>query len=174
MEVRPATAEDATGIAEAHIRSWQAAYVDILDPAFLQSLSVERRSAQWREILEKQESRTLVARDQSGIAGFVSFGHWRDEETAQDHGEVWALYARPETWGQGIGRGLLTAALDELRASGRSTVSLWVLSANARAVRFYRSGGFKPVEGSAKTFELGGRAVEELCLRRRDDAKPIP
>jgi ribosomal protein S18 acetylase RimI-like enzyme len=170
MEVRPATAEDATGIAEAHIRSWQAAYVDILDPAFLQSLSVERRSAQWREILDKQESRTLVARDQSGIAGFVSFGHWRDDETALNHGEIWALYARPETWGQGIGRGLLTAAVDELLASGRSTVSLWVLAANTRAVRFYRSGGFEPVEGSAKTFELGGRFVEELCLRRRDDA----
>lgn len=165
MHIAAAITEDATELATVHVRSWQAAYAGILDAAFLDSLSIDQRAEQWRGILQQQASRTLVARQPEGMAGFVSFGHWRDEAEALDHGEVWALYAGPEAWGKGVGRRLLEAAVGALRAEGRHTVSLWVLSRNERAIRFYQAFGFRPVEGSAKAFELGGARVEEVCLR---------
>jgi ribosomal protein S18 acetylase RimI-like enzyme len=37
-----------------------------------------------------------------------------------------------------------------------------VLAANARAIRFYEAAGFTIDAGSAASFELGGRQVQEL------------
>ena len=170
MNIAPATLTDAPQIAAIHVRSWQVAYSGILSSEFLDSLSTERRTAQWQDILHKQESQTLVAHLPEGIAGFVSYGHWRDEHASELQGEIWALYAKPEAWGSGVGRALLGAAVRELRSLGRQSVLLWVLAKNTRGVRFYENFGFKPVHGSSKLFELGGRQVEEVCLRLEPDA----
>lgn len=165
MLITPATPQDAHGIATAQVRSWQAAYAHILSPEFLNALSIDQRTSQWQDILQKQASRTLVARRPEGIAGFVSVGPWRDEPASDHHGEIWALYALPQAWGRGVGRALMEAAVHELRSQGRETVWLWVLSQNERGLRFYERFGFQAVPGSAKSFELGGRLVEEVCLR---------
>lgn len=165
MNIAPATPQDAPGIASVHVRSWQAAYAGILGLEFLDSLSIERRAAQWQDILRKRESQTLVACQPSGVEGFVSFGHWRDEHATPDQGEIWALYAKPEVWGTGVGRALLDVGVRELRSLGRHTVNLWVLSKNERGLRFYEAFGFKPVQGSSRFSELGGRRVEEVRLR---------
>lgn len=170
MSIVPATLDDALEIATVHVRSWHAAYAGILDSAFLNELSIERRAAQWQDSLRKQESRTLVARQAEGIAGFVSFGRWRDEHANGHQGEIWALYAAPQVWGSGVGRALLDAAVRELRAVDCRSVLLWVLRKNDRGVRFYESFGFRAVPGSSKVFELGGRQVEEICLRLEPDA----
>jgi len=171
MNIEPATIADADQIAAVHIRSWQAAYAGILEPEFLASLSIEERAERWRVILKKNESQTLVARQEPGVTGFVSYGPCRDDGAADDEGEIWALYAQPEVWGQGVGRALLSAALRELRSAGRTTVSLWVLRQNDRGIRFYRAFGFAPVHGNVKEFELGGTMVEEISLRLRNGAE---
>jgi len=170
MRIAPATLEDVPGIATVHVRSWQAAYTGILSSEFLDSLSIEHRASRWQEILRKQESQTLVAHQAEGIAGFISFGHWREEPATKDQGEIWALYAKPEVWGTGVGRALLNAAIQELQTLDRHSVFLWVLSQNKRGIRFYEAFGFKPVPGSSKSFELGGLQVEEICLHLRVSA----
>lgn len=164
MRIAPATLEQAPGIAAAHILSWQAAYPEILDSAYLQALSIESRTERWRDILKKADSMTLVASDGDDVLGFISFGPCRDEGAPADLGEIWALYARPDRWGQGVGRALLQNAVDQLRAGGHSAVSLWVLNLNQRGRRFYEACGFKPDPASATHFELGGRQVEEIRL----------
>lgn len=169
MNISPAVLQDASGIAGVHVRSWQAAYAGILSSEFLDGLSVEARAAQWQDILSRQASQTLVARRTDGIVGFVSLGGWREDPGAADHGEIWALYATPEVWGTGVGWALLDAAVRELRALGRRSVSVWVLGKNERAVRFYEAFGFRPVPGSPKLIDLGGRRVEEVCLRLAPD-----
>ena len=166
MDITPATADDAAGIARVHVRSWQVAYAGILDPDYLQGLDPVKRTDRWREILQQNESQTHVARHQGVVAGFVSFGRCRDEGAPPDRGEIWAIYTLPELWGQGFGKALLQRSLEELAALGCNSVSLWGLSRNQRAIGFYESRGFKPVPDSQKMFELGGRQVEEVCLLR--------
>jgi GNAT superfamily N-acetyltransferase len=165
MDITPATPDDADAIASVHVRSWQAAYAGILAPAFLAGLSIPRRADQWRDILARRESHTAVARSAAGVTGFISFGAWRAEDAGPTQGEVWALYAQPESWGQGVGKALLQWAVQALRADGRHTVLLWVLRRNQRGLRFYRSCGFEEVADSAQLFDLGGTQVEEICLR---------
>lgn len=170
MTIAAATADDAAGIAHVHVQSWQAAYAGILDPTFLDRLCVDDRARRWQDTMARRESETLVARCGGEVQGFVSFAHCRDEGAERHQGEVWALYAKPQAWGRGIGRALLARALGALRAAGRPDVSLWVLSKNHRAIAFYRSFGFEAVAGSAKQFELGGRQVDEICMRLRQVA----
>jgi len=55
--IRSATVEDAIGIAEAHVASWQTAYRGLLPQALLDGLSVERRTTQWQE--DRFEQATL-------------------------------------------------------------------------------------------------------------------
>jgi ribosomal protein S18 acetylase RimI-like enzyme len=164
MKILRATTDHALGIASVHIRSWHSAYKGVLEQAFLDGLSIDDRARRWQEIHQKQESVTLIAVSHHGVVGFVSYGPCRDEGAPADQGEIWALYADPDSWGQGVGFALMTSAAKELRASGYSTISLWVLSRNNRGLDFYKRFGFSLVEGSRKGFELGGSQVDEVCL----------
>jgi ribosomal protein S18 acetylase RimI-like enzyme len=170
LRIAPATPDDAEAIATVHVRSWQAAYADILAAEFLAQLSIAQRATRWRDILQKADSTTLVARREADVAGFISLGRCRDEGAPADQGEIWALYAAPQAWGQGVGRALLESAIDALRATGMKSVLLWVLGQNERGIRFYERCGFTPVAGSARLFELGGRQIDEVALVRQADA----
>jgi ribosomal protein S18 acetylase RimI-like enzyme len=164
MEVTPAVIEDANDIAAVQVRSWQAAYAEIFDPAWLAALSVETRSTRWHDLIAADQSHTVVSRQDGRLTGFVSFGKCRDNAAAPDTGEIFALYVGPEMWGRGCGRALLSHAVAQLRADGFASVSLWVLTANQRGIKFYETGGFERVAGSEKVFELGGRRVEEVAF----------
>ena len=173
MEITPAAFEDVLGIATVQIDSWQAAYGEILDAAWLAAQSdrdkADDRTTRWQSIIAAKASQTAVSRHEGCITGFVSFGKCRDEGAASSQGEIWALYVAPPAWGQGTGRALLAHAKFQLRAAGFSAVSLWVLSANHRGIKFYEACGFERVIGSEKSFELGGRQVEEVAYLRRID-----
>jgi ribosomal protein S18 acetylase RimI-like enzyme len=164
MDITPALIEDASAIADVHVRSWQAAYADIFEAAWLAALSVETRSKKWHDIIATGESHTVVSRYDGHISGFVSFGKCRDDPAAADRGEIFALYVTPEMWGHGCGRALLRHAVAQLLAGGCSSVSLWVLCTNQRAISFYESSGFERVIGSEKVFEMGGRQIEEVVF----------
>jgi ribosomal protein S18 acetylase RimI-like enzyme len=170
MEIRPAALEDAPALAQVHVASWQAAYAHILDPAWLSALSVEARTTRWQRVLSANESETIVAKLGPKTLGFVSYGRCRDNGASHEQGELWALYAAPESWGPGAGRALTQYALAQLKATGYLSTSLWVLAENLRGRNFYEAFGFKSVAGSQKTFELGGRQVEELLYLRANDA----
>jgi hypothetical protein len=60
MIIRDAELRDARGIAEVHVRSWQAAYVGIIADEELAELSVDQREQFWMQILSKVERATLV------------------------------------------------------------------------------------------------------------------
>lgn len=78
--------------------------------------------------------------------------------------ELWALYIHPKWWSAGRGRELWHAAHTRLTLQGFSSVSLWVLEDNARAIGFYAAAGFTSEAGSRREFELGGRKVHEIRM----------
>jgi ribosomal protein S18 acetylase RimI-like enzyme len=174
MKITPTVIEDANDISAVQVRSWQAAYADIFEATWLAALSVETRSKRWHDIIAANESHTLVSNHDGRLAGFVSFGKCRDNASGSNTGEIFALYVAPEMWGRGCGRALLSHAVEQLRADGFTSTSLWVLTANQRGIKFYEAGGFERVVGSEKVFELGGRCVEEVAftLANRPPAGP--
>ena len=155
---------DCRAVAQIHVDAWRAAYRQIVDPDYLASLSVERRERMWREAVTSGSPRLLVARDGPSVLGWIAHGACRDADATRAQGEVWAIYVAPASWSLGVGRALLQEALDRMTASGFATASLWVMSGNARAIRFYRSAGFHVEADSEQEFELGEQRVKEVRL----------
>lgn len=163
---RPATLRDAKAIAEIHVASWQQAYKGILSDEHLDSLSLDKRQAFWREAIDLCEPQVVVVSDGTQIAGFVAFDRSRDKGTPSSTGEIWAIYAHPKYWGRGAGLALWDAARDGLQEEGCTKVTLWVALRNERALRFYDLAGFKRELPSAKTVDIGGTRIEEIRLHR--------
>lgn len=106
----------------------------------------------------------VVAEMEGEVVGFVSIGPSREED-GTGRGEVLAIYLLPEQWGQGIGRELMEAALDQLRQMGFREATLWVLDTNERAWRFYEAGGWV-VDRATKQDNSRGFPITEVRYRR--------
>lgn len=161
MIVRPAVPADADGVAEVHVRSWQAAYRDLMPREVLDGLSVEQRAEGWRGILGDmpRASRTLVAEHEGRIVGWASFGDARDAD-APGTGELWGIYAHPDTWSSGVGHALITAVERDLADAGHTVAYLWVLDGNERASGFYERHGWD-ADGGVKVDERPGLVLHE-------------
>jgi GNAT superfamily N-acetyltransferase len=166
MLIRGATSADADGIAEVHVRSWQAAYRGLMPQHVLDGLSVAERAAGWARILAETPRRTLVAVDGERVVGWASFGDARDADAGEPDsrggtGELWGIYAHPDAWSTGVGHRLLTAVERELRDAGHETAYLWVLDGNERASTFYERHGWH-ADGGMKIDRRPGLELREL------------
>jgi ribosomal protein S18 acetylase RimI-like enzyme len=160
--IRTATAADAEAIAAVRVKTWQAAYQDILPEAYLSAMNPSADEAHWRKSLQAGQPDVLVAEVAGEVIGFAAFSASRDADAPPGTGELWALYVEPRHWSCGVGCALWKGAASALRQQGFGQASLWVLTENQRGIRFYRKAGLTAEEDSRKTFQLGGREVSEI------------
>src|SRR5260370_30652006 len=114
MLVRPAEPQDAIAVARVHVRSWQAAYQNLLPDHYLDQLRLEDRAQKYDFAgLDPRKPRTIVAVEEGSILGFATTAPSRDCDLP-DHGELCALYVHPEMWSRGIGIALMSAARAQL------------------------------------------------------------
>jgi GNAT superfamily N-acetyltransferase len=164
--LRPATPQDAAAIAAVHVASWQVAYRGLLPDALLDGLDVDRRRTGWERLLTGAPRHgAVVAEDDGRITGFAHTVPARDDDADEGTGEVTSIYTVAEAWGSGTGRALMAAAIEQLRAAGFRSATLWVLDSNGRARRFYERAGWT-VDGAVKDDDLAGTPVRELRYRR--------
>lgn len=168
MLIRHATVEDAHGLAVVHVRSWQEAYRGLMPQDALDNLSIAEREASWARIIAEtpRGSRTLVVLDGDRLVGWASYGAARDAD-AVGTGELWGIYAHPDSWSTGVGHLLIEAVEEALRADGHEVTYLWVLEGNARAAAFYDRHGWA---------SDGGEKVDRrprLVLRERRHVKRL-
>lgn len=101
----------------------------------------------------------LVATGQAGgVLGYTA-AHPED-------GELFLLFVHPACAGHGVGRTLLAAAHDALRASGCQQAYLYTHEQNERALALYRRAGYHP-DGTIRESEFGGTTIRELRLVRQ-------
>lgn len=148
VTVRDAQLEDAPAIAAIHVGCWRHAYRSLVPQALLDSLDAGAREAQWRRVLGEdgaapERGATLVSIDDAGaVTGFAQTGVPQDGSGDGDTGELYAIYLDPDAIGTGVGRELLGAATERLRAAGFMRARLDVLPGNARAIHVYESAGW--------------------------------
>lgn len=168
--IREAVPDDAPALAALHIGAWRSAYRGLVPDTVLDGLSVERRTAWWRERLGSGDAgreRTWVVEDDRGLAGFATGGAARDESAPPPPGagEIQAIYLRPDRIGSGLGRALFEHAVADLRAAGFDPIVVWVFEANERARRFYEAAGFR-ADGATAPIDFGdGVIVPEMRYR---------
>jgi len=115
----------------------------------------------WRDVLARASNGSFVARDGDRIVGVLHIGPSLDHGEA---GEVRVLYVLPAWWGSGAGQLLLERAHAEL-ARHHADAVLTVLTANARARRFYERNGWR-LTGTVVEPHFGGRPTEVSRYRR--------
>lgn len=163
--IRDALPKDAKSIADVHVSSWQHAYANLMPADFLASLTatLPKREAYWAQAIESKDSDVLVSEVDGNVVGWISVGRCRDEDKpAAESGEVMAIYILAEYWGKGIGAKLWESGLNRLFDQGYKNITLWVLSANERAVRFYQGLGGREEPGSRRTLVRGGVSLDEV------------
>lgn len=165
MILRPATPDDAMAVARVHVRSWRAAYRNLLPDAYLDQLRPEDRAPHYDfATTDPRRPRTVVAEEEGAVLGFATTAPSRDADAAEA-GELYALYVDPDQWGKGYGVALIAAARRTLFESGHRIAILWVLEGNRRADRFYRADGWLP-DGTRRTDTVWGIEVSEVRYRR--------
>jgi len=98
----------------------------------------------------------LVAVDESSaVVGFVA--------AHPAEGELFLLFVHPDAAGRGIGRRLLDAGHDALRAAGCRDAFLYTHEQNERALAVYRAAGYRP-DGTIRESDFRGTALREPRL----------
>lgn len=163
--IRNAYLPDAKKIAALQVCCWQSAYKEIFPTEKLKSLSLKEKELIWLERLNRpvdNHSRTQLAEFNDEIIGFCSFGIVDDFEN-NANGTIFAVYFSERFWGKGYAQILMASALQELKALGCKTVSLWVIENNLRARAFYNKLGFK-TGAQLKHVKIFDLDINELCL----------
>lgn len=164
--------DDILAVAEIHAASWQHAYRGILPASYLDGLRVPELAARWHQRVRAQPRHRGLSRDvwlveeRGEVAGFALLGPCRDgDEVAGFAGEVLMLYVHPRRTGRGLGRRLLTHAMDTLARRQYFWSVVWVLEKNRRAQEFYLRMGLRP-DGARRWDRFAGRAVPVIRYAR--------
>jgi GNAT superfamily N-acetyltransferase len=162
--IRPATPDDAAGIAEVHVASWRTSYRGIVDDAYLASLDVTAQTARWTKRLAQPAQHILVAAAPDGrLVGLCSAGAYRGSDPAI-RGELYAIYLLDDAKGQGTGRALFERTARWLAAEALVPFQVWVFLHNPAARAFYeRMGGV--LTGEPQHLVLADKPYAEVAYR---------
>jgi ribosomal protein S18 acetylase RimI-like enzyme len=160
--IRHAVPADAPAIAQLLVDTWRSTYRGLVNDAFLDSLTADKRSEAWRIIISEQcpPKAVVVAEVQgAGVVGFASAGEERDG-IDDFEGEVFALYILKAYQRRGIGRRIVQEAAHYLLAANMPSMLIWVLRGNT-AEGFYRAMGGR--YHTVRPIVIGGQTLDELA-----------
>jgi ribosomal protein S18 acetylase RimI-like enzyme len=142
VATRWSAAADDAALARVHRDAWRYAYAGIIPGLTLERM-IARRGPAWWGRMHAGGSRALVIDCDGALAGYTTLGRSRGRGAgaAGATGEIYELYLRPEYQGCGLGRRLFAEARRTLAAHGLVRLSVWALSENEIACRFYRAMG---------------------------------
>ncbi|MFI0977000.1 GNAT family N-acetyltransferase [Streptomyces sp. NPDC021093] len=170
IRLRPMTLADCGAVAACRVLGWQHAYGGQVPQSYLDAMNIPDDT----EIRRKHFTTAgpdvinLVAERTGRVVGWACFGPYRETEGAEPHStpdrptaELYTLYVHPDHLSTGTGRALLAECAGRARTAGFAAMSIWVLSTNDRARRFYERAGFT-CDGTEEPFELGGATLHDV------------
>ena len=168
--IRPATEQDAAGIAKVYVDAWRSTYAAILPHRGLLGMSYEDQARQWSWAVRDHAQSVIVASEaDDGVVGFASFGPARHRDRppvgrfageADKVGEIYTLYVLPDFQERGIGRQLLAAAFAALVDKRYGCGVLWALRDNHARYFYERVGGKVIAERQERQW---GRVTDQVC-----------
>jgi GNAT superfamily N-acetyltransferase len=165
--IRRAVPDDAATLAEIGAQTFAATFGHLYPAADLAAFLAQAHSleAALRNIEDPDTAAWLAEADGAAVghalAGPCGLPH---PEVTPACGELKRLYLLESAQGGGVGRRLMTGALDWLEATGRSRIWIGVWSGNHTAQRLYARAGFEKVGEYA--FVVGKVRDHEFILRR--------
>ncbi len=167
LTYRPATLDDAPGIARVHCESWWSTYRGLLADAVIRDRTdFDKRLHGWQSILSSDAQSVWVALRDDIVVGFASGGAVQDSAVATEDdcsGQLYALYLVGSAQRLGVGSALLACVLDDLSAAGHARVRVEVLEGNLPAIHFYEKHG-ATFRRNVPLLRLGSAVSERVYL----------
>ncbi|EMA40766.1 GNAT family N-acetyltransferase [Halococcus hamelinensis] len=158
--VRSATTDDLPGIQRVADAAWRASYGDFLAERTIETILDDWYSTdQLETTIENARTVYLVAETDGEVVGYASAA-----PTANEEGQLYAIYVDPDHWDGGAGTALLDEVLDRLSDRGVSRLRVEVLGDNTVGVSFYESRGFERT--SERNRAVGDRTLPEFVYYR--------
>ena len=162
VAIRLAVPADAPEMAEVGMRSWEAAYKDIIPADFIRQKNATRPE-HFKKSITHENKYTYVIQRGGKTVGIMHVAPSSDMDLDDSFYELHYIYLHPDYFRQGIGTKALDFAFDLARKLGKTAMSVWVLAENVNSIKFYEKCGFI-ADGSVKPREYG-RVLE--CIRMR-------
>lgn len=158
MEIRPMMAGDAANIAHLDVQAFSSYWQDALGQANIPP----RTQANILACLDLNPAGCLVAVEQEPV-GYVFSRVWGQV------GWVGTFGVHPDFRGRGVGKSLLLAAVEQLKAAGCRTIGLETMPDSAYNIGFYTRLGFRLVQPSLSLDKTTGEPARDpgyrlLCL----------
>jgi len=145
-------------------KSWQTAYVGIVNDEYLSTLADDYWVKHLEETMTDETTDCVVATQNNKIVGVTTFGKSITEAYPND-GEIISLYVLPEFMGQRIGHLLFDKAEQEIKKQGFTHCILCTFLENAKAIGFYEAHGYVKVS-THEMVEIGGQEIPYVILRK--------
>jgi ribosomal protein S18 acetylase RimI-like enzyme len=157
MHIRPASPQDAHGMARVLVDGWRTTYKGVMSDDILNSLTYEKTTERFSGLINN-ETVFVAANPETGeVMGFSVAGARRDNDGPHE-GEVYSLYVHPILHRSGIGKRLMIEAAIFLDKRGFTRMTVWTLTLNP-ARGFYEKLGGAPA-GERDT-EIKGQMLRE-------------
>ncbi|MBB5987057.1 GNAT family N-acetyltransferase [Sphingobium lignivorans] len=170
--IRPATRHDVPALAALKLRCFRETFLeDFAVPYPPADLGVFERTAYGEptiaaEISASDHATWVCEAGDGALVGYAHAGPCKlpHPDVTDRSGELYQLYLRRDAQGMGLGRRLVTTALDWLDEHFPGPLWLGVWSGNARAIAVYQSLGFR--KAGEYQFMVGNHRDDEYILRR--------
>jgi L-amino acid N-acyltransferase len=124
------------------------------------------RGAVWFEAKLASGFPLIVARDESGIAGFGSFGEFRAWPCYR-HSVEHSVHVRADRRGRGLGRALVTELMDRAFAMHKHVMIAGIDAENAASIKLHEALGFVRVGYFHEVGYKFGRWLDLIFLECR-------
>jgi lincosamide nucleotidyltransferase A/C/D/E len=139
IKIRTAGPGDVDVIVRIYVDSWNASFVPRMPAIEVNAVRINS----WRKDLAgSSPTRWWLAERGDDIVGFVGICPSRDP-IDPDLGELDTIAVDPRVWRKGIGKALMSVALEGLRLEGYHSAILWTLSNYPQAENFYVATGWR-------------------------------
>ncbi len=163
ITIRLAVPADAPDMAEIHMRSWEAAYKDIIPMEYIIEKNATRLQL-YKRVITEENTKSFVAQCDGKTVGIMCVAPPNDKDVGDDFYELHYIYLHPDYFRQGIGTRVMEFAFDKARGVGKTAMTVWVFADNANAIRFYERCGFI-ADGCSKERDFG-KTIKSIRMRR--------
>lgn len=168
IEIRDVQVEDAEGLIDVNIKTWQSTYKGIINDATLESLDFHRDARVQRyknefgsRMVDGEQMLGAVAMVKGQIVGFVTYGKARENPDNLDGlSEIYALFVLETYQSKQVGRKLVQYAVKKLVDSKKyNALIIWTLKDNPSRGFYKHLGGQNKYH---KTIEIAGQTLDEV------------
>ena len=164
ITIRLAKPDDALDMAEVHMRSWEAAYKDIIPMEYIKEINATR-SVKFKRIITDENTTQYVIQNGDKTVGIMCVVDTpQDDDADENVCELEGIYLHPDYYRQGIGTKAMEYVFDIARNWGKPIMTLWVFAENTNTIQFYEKCGFT-ADGKTKTYHFG-KMIGAIRMRR--------